>query len=107
MPVGVDLSHGADGVEGESVWTNADDGAYLCLSLDLAGSMTCESSDGMARTVFLMIFELNEMPITCGGTVRVNPICGSGEQRALVLGQRMHCETITEDAREDLECRKS
>lgn len=65
-----------------------------------------ESNNNTPRTVLLMIFEQYKMPVPRGGTVRVGPICDSGEQKTWVLGQWMQCKTIIENAHDDLERRR-
>jgi hypothetical protein len=37
------------------------------------------SNIDVVRTIFLMIFQLDEMPVTSGSLVSVDPVCEPGE----------------------------
>jgi hypothetical protein len=99
LAVGEYFSDGFDSVEGERVWSDADDGALLYVSL----TPDCESSADKTRTVLVVIFELVKMAVSRGCPVDVRRVCNSGEKRAWESRQRMQYEAIPEYASNDLE----
>jgi hypothetical protein len=99
LAVGVDLSHGFDGVEGERVRGDTDDRALLRVSL----GFICEKRIDMVRTIFLVIPQLVKMAASSRCPVDVRHVCNSGVKRAWKSCQRVQCEAIPEYASDDLE----
>jgi hypothetical protein len=94
LAIGVNLSHGFDGVEGERVWSDADDRALLCVSLAREG----QSSVSTVRTILVVILKLVKMAVSRRCPVDVRHVCNSGEKRSWESCQRMQCEAIPEYA---------
>jgi hypothetical protein len=59
---------------------------YFVLAWSPEGS---NSNVDLVRTIFLVIFKLNEMPVTSGSLVSVDPVCKPGWHRAGEFRQRV------------------
>ena len=86
MAVGVDFSHSTDGVEGERVGADADDRAWLYLSTT---PPNVRRGRYLLRTILLVVFELNVMPISFQSLISSHPICEPSEQWSGKFGERV------------------